>query len=102
ISSYIWWVENAGVASTFYIRSTGQLYGVRQGGVSYDCFYPLGTYSSTYINETLVANQVYRTTGISIPASKWSGTLNEDQLEVLKYLVTWYNSAGAESINILG
>lgn len=104
ITSYIWWVENAGVASTFYMRSAGQLYGIRQGAVSYDSYYPLETYSNVYINETLVAHQVYRTAGISIPCSKWSGTGTdyENQLEVLKYLAIWYNSAGAESINILG
>ena len=90
------------MASTFYLRTTGQLYGIRQGAVSYDCFYPLGSYSSVYINDTLVANQVYRTAGLSIPADKWSGTTYEDQLEVLHYLAYWYNSAGAESIDILG
>ena len=105
ITSYIWWVENAGVASTFYLRSAGQLYGIdRIGSGGYDYYYPLGSASNVYISGTLVANQVYRTAGISIPASKWSGigTDYENQLEVLKYLAIWYNSAGVESINILG
>jgi len=104
ITSYVWWVENAGVASTFYLRTAGQLYGKQRGGVAYDSYHPLGSYSSVYISETLVANQVYRTAGISIPASKWSGigTDYENQLEELQYMAFLYNTAGVESINILG
>ena len=103
ITSYIWWVENAGVASTFYLRSTFQLLGIERAS-SYDYNYHAGSYSSVYIGGTLVANQVYRTAGISIPAEKWSGlgVDYEDQLELLHYIAYWYNSAGAESINILG
>ena len=101
ILSYIWWVPNAGVASTFYIRSTCQL---RPESGSSGLAFLESSPSSVYINETTVANQFRRTQGLTIPAVfcdpswfYWYGTY-----KAIHYLAYWYNSAGAEDINILG
>jgi hypothetical protein len=96
VYSYVWWVANSALASTFYVRTAGQYHPISAGGGP-DGFY--ATASSVYINETTVQHQFYRTTGLTIDSTQvLSGTWEAD----FEYLVYWYNSAGAEDINILG
>lgn len=86
---YIWWVANGAIASTFYLRATCQYH--------YDDYWGYMTGSaSTYIDETTVANAFYRTAGLTLVES----LLDPDY--VYHYFVYWYNSAGAEDINIMG
>jgi len=97
IYSYIWWVANAALASTFYMRSAVQMH-VLPGSVlgeNYQFNYG-NAVSSTYISETTVQHQLRRTAGISIPVAYLTEALD------IEYLAYWYNSAGAEDINILG
>jgi len=97
IASYIWWVPNSAVASTYYIRSVAQAH-TFSGAPFTDPRYALATsgYTSVYQSGTSVQHQLQRTTGFTIPASYAAMTLDTE------YLAFWYNSAGVEDINILG
>lgn len=98
IQSYVWWVPNAGVASTYYIRSVGQIQCEEDKATA-----TFISYSSVYINETTVANQLRRTAGIVIPeATYYADEFNYGDRQALGYMAYWYNSAGVEDINILG
>ena len=97
ISSYIWWVPNSAIASTYYIRSVAQAH-IFSGDAFTDARYSLatGSYASVYFNETSVQHQFQRTAGFTISEDYASWTMD------VEYLAYWYNSAGAEDINILG
>jgi len=110
IQTFIWWEANTAVASTFYVRSAAQ--GRGQNGYGTHVYIADGSgewtggYSSEYINETTVANQFYRTEGISITpnnydATPWRDNL-ADNIRAIHYFAYWYNSAGAEDVNFLG
>ena len=99
INTYIWWVANSALASTIYIRSAIQRHAMSGSalGGSWDFNYGyLPTYTSVYFNDTTVQHQFYRTAGYIIEAEFLTETLDID------YLAYWYNSAGAEDINIIG
>jgi len=99
VSSYVWWVANSALASTFYLRTAGQYHPAKAVGSGPDGFY--ATSSSTYISETTVQHQFYRTAGLVISdVNVLAGT--PTYTSDFEYLVYWYNSAGAEDINILG
>jgi len=98
ITSYVWWAANAGIASTFYIRTNCGMW--NSGG--YWLWYNVATQSSVYINETLVANDWYRTGGATILETVNSQLLTYWPDMTLVYVVNWDNSAGAEDMNILG
>lgn len=97
IASYIWWVPNSAVASTYYIRSVAQAH-TFSGAPFTDPRYALatGSYSSVYVSGTSVQHQLQRSAGFTIPAAYAAETLD------IEYLAYWYNSAGVEDINILG
>jgi len=93
IYSYVWWVANSALAATIYIRSVAQPHKVDNGlALSPSTM----TTSSVYITATTVQHQFYRTAGLTIPNS--IAVLSRD----IEYLAYWYNSAGAEDINIMG
>lgn len=102
ITSYVWWVDNGGIASTFYIRTNIPVF-----NSDFDwAWYAAATQSSVYINETLVASDWYRTQGATtylttIPTGATKTIAEMDDL-TLFYVINWYNSAGAEDINIMG
>lgn len=114
IRTYIWWEANGAIASTFYVRSAAH----GRGQYGYTGIYThelyiadgdadwIGGYHSVYINETTVANQFYRTAGLTITpcaadATPWRDNYN-DNIRSILYLAFWYNSAGAEDVNFMG
>jgi len=98
ITTYVWWVDNSGAASTFYMRSNCVMFNSESTWL----WYHVGTQESTYINETLVANDWYKTEGVTIESTVNSQALTYWPDITLFYVINWYNSAGAEDINILG
>ena len=99
ITSYVWWTANAALASTFYMRCAAQFHATTGDGY----YYGMGSPSSVYVSETTVQHQFYRTAGLTI-ADSWT-FVDLDPTAVptdVEYLAYWYNSAGAEDINILG
>jgi hypothetical protein len=99
IASYIWWVPNSAVASTYYIRSVAQAHSFPS--VYFDDYInaiATAGYESVYVSGTSVQHELQRTAGFTIPEAyaNWSTSLD------VEYLAYWYNSAGVEDINILG
>jgi len=91
ITTNIWWVDNAGIAVTFYIRSGYQRY--TTGSLLYN------GYNTEYITTGGAVSDVFKTEGITIPAAHISTSLNP---HFFHYMAWWYNAAGAEDISILG
>lgn len=95
VYTYIWWVANSALASTFYVRTRA----LSQWRYNYnDTQTHYEGSSSVYVNETTVQHQFYRSAGPAIDV-----TLAQDtNAYLVDYLVYWYNSAGVEDISILG
>ena len=98
IYSYVWWVANAAIASTFYIRTAGQLQSIGTGPLTCVTYYP--TYGNDYTNETLVLHSVYKSDGFTIPESRF--TYGGLDTHLLTFAAIWYNAAGGEDIDLLG
>jgi len=90
IYTYVWWVANSALASTFYIRTRT----LSEGDYTTSTYSRYGDGSSTYINETTVQHQFYRTVGCEIDPNT--------SPYLIDYILWWYNSAGAEDISIMG
>lgn len=104
IYSYLWWAPNVGAASTFYLRSQGY-YGHAWPSANKYGYWVQTSYSTVYINETTVANQFYRTQGMTLPMNSWIQYYpwyEDYHRRVIHYLAYWYNAAGAEDIHLLG
>jgi len=90
MTGYIWWVANANMAPpSIYIRSAYQAYSEVSGYFNDSAF---STLYNTNINQhDVVRTQAY-SFGIGASATDW----------VINYFAWFYNTAGAEDINILG
>jgi len=99
ISTYIWWVPNSALASTYYIRSAVQAHIFSGSAFAADYTfnqYGLGSYTSVYVSGTSVQHQFARTAGFTIDEEYLVESMD------IEYLAYWYNSAGVEDINVLG
>jgi hypothetical protein len=83
IYTYIWWVAGAALTSSFYLRSM-----YRPQGMS-------GDYLSSTITDVVAVHDVIRSDALVIPWGYIGDGMNE-------YYIEYYNSAGAEDIEILG
>ena len=101
ITSNLWYVANAAIAHTAYLRS--EIGVIASNTHSY--YYTAGTSASSYISGTPVVSDWYRVNGAYITTMPTGyfpppgGVPLEDM--TLLYLAYWYNSAGLEDISLM-
>jgi hypothetical protein len=87
----VWWVNNAAVATNFYITTGYQIWGSDYSTVGIP-----GEILSSQVTSSGVASDVYTTPGAYI-------TANSSELTgAVHYYVSFYNTAGTEDIGIMG
>jgi hypothetical protein len=103
MTSYVWWVNNAVVAPVFSIATTFQVW--PNSGLT-PAYGMGGNLTTTAVALSGAVGDVFRTVGASISGSctpLYGGSKPcLDPYSIVHYFVSFYNTAGAEDINILG
>lgn len=95
VSTYVWWVNNAVVAATFYIRTAYQTY--HDGALGEWAW----GYASEYVTTSGAVSDVYRTAG-DLLYNVSAGNDADLTTDLIHYYVAFYNTAGTEDISIMG
>lgn len=103
MTSYVWWTANAGVASSFSMRTAALMFNNEARWL----WWHVGTDAYETINSTLVANNWYRSVGPVMELTSQLTGLGKPLYRAgdltLFYVAYWDNATvGAEDINVLG
>jgi len=104
IGTYVWWVNNAVVAATFYLRTTFQVWPDSNIVPRYGAG---GSLTTTSASGGGAVSTVTRSTGVNIGTSGCTYLYATPTTciisdSIIHYYVAFYNTAGAEDIGIMG